>query len=425
MTMVNGSMLNSALLGKMQSSIPRVIPSSMKWPTIKSGIPTDRSRYKLDAMQSNYRSDGNKIIRFELPNVFFGDFSRSCLDINVRLIRTGGTYARLSQGASCLFERMLISTGIEIEDVRSYNLLASCLTQAMVESDVHEVVGTALYGWGTQTERNTWGSGVKQYLLMIYSTFLNTGLIPLGYIRDKVAIEFYIADPSSIIETDSVNPVIIEILDAELHYDRIIPDDSYTKTVEATLSSGGLQLGGKIFEHYYNAINSNRATILINHRSDSLSSLVTLLRDDASVNDPLTNDKLINYFKYQMTQNQVKINSAFYPQEPIDTTGDAVEAYLAFLNFMGKWSIHGTFKSPPMITGAMFNDDKFIIINDLEQHPSDPSLINPIGTKQSSSTLFIDTQFAVAPPRTIRADTFVLYYVMYTVTQEGRITRYF
>jgi len=422
--LVGGKPLNPITAGSTQNALVQVIPASMRWSSIRSGIAIHRDRYKLDSLQSEYATTTNRIIKFELPNQNFIDFRRGGLDVNVTITTTGGTYKRLAQFATSLFSRFTIRTGVEIEDIKEYNLLTSILQTTAVESDVHETVGNALLGFGTQAERNAWGAVQTQYIIPVFSSFLNTGLIPISFIRDKVCVEFYIADAINIVETDGTNP-IVTITDAELHYDIVVADDSYTNQVATQLRTTGLNLGAKTWEHYANTFNSARATVNINHRSDSVEDIVSTMRTDSTLQNPLINDKMMNWYRFGLTQYSLKINSVIIPQEPIDTTGRAVEAYLEYLKWLGKWHIHGVYKNPPNITGNNFTLDKFLIVNELTQHPGEMNLVNPVGTKHISSTLFMDLLLSAPPPSTVRIDSFVEYYITYNINTSGKLSRHF
>jgi hypothetical protein len=427
MSFGTSSPLNPASQNTSTEFASRVIPQSMRWPVAKQGMSLDRRLFKLDSQQPSYSSDSGSIITFILPKEELGDFRRSCLDLNVTLVPSGvGTYARLSQGAYSMFKRFRIKTGTEIEDLREYNLLMSMLIETTLEDNIVDTIGYSMYGYGTQAERNAWGLTQKQYLLPIYSSFLALGLIPLGFIKETITIEFTLDIPNNFIEHDYTGGVKIVINDAELHYDVVIPPLDYSNAVFSRLSTSGLRMTAKVFEHYTNVLKAAKEMVNINHRTDSVESIVTIFRTDADMANPAINDKFINYQRYGLQQYQSKINSVIYPQEPIIAGADPLETFIEYLKWIGRWKIRGDELNPTKMTMTSFESNKFLAIINLAQHPEEENaLINNLSTKNSSSSVILELYFNAPPASFVRADSFVEYNVVYEIDKMGRVTRHF
>lgn len=416
---------NPTYRGALQSGVSTVVPNDLKFPTIKTGLPTHRDICKLDPLQPN-ASGQFPIIRFDLPNVYLGDFRRSQLEFTVDIAVTGGTYKRLAQGAWSVFNRLRIIKGVELEDIRDYNLYESFKLNSQTETDVVDIIGSALWGYGSQLQRNAWGATQTRYSIPLSCAFFRNSLIPLSFLQEKLTIELYLENATRCIETDGTAPTFT-ISNLKLYYDRVRPDTNYSQLITQQLKAGGLMFGGWTMETYTNVINigTTHTTITINHRSDSVAAFMTIMRRQVDLTTTTINDKMITWRKYGLQQFQLKMNGEFIPEEPIIVSGNATQAYSDYLKYLDKLSLDGVSSDPPRITGPAFNTDSFIIISDLRMHPGEKHIINPRGTAHATSTVYIDLQFDAPVADTIQTDTFVVYYTLFQIDRQGRISRKF
>jgi len=419
MSTVQNATHNSVLI----QSVGKVIPNSLRWPEIKSTIPTKRTETKIKALQQNYSARGNKIIRFYIPNVSFLDFRRGYISFILQTTRTNGTYIRPSNGSWTIFERIRLKTSVDIEDIRNYNTISTVLYEISTHPEVTATVGKNLYGMGTQAERNLFETTPVRVIMPIPSQFLLSGVIPMQFITERVELELYIDDPINCLETDSTTNDIL-ITDPWLVGEKIDPDPSYTNSVVSSLASTGLNLNFTMWENYINSFSTQKASLNINHRSDSIESIISVMRSDVSVSNPTINDRFYNWSKYNLQQYQLKINGEFEPEEPIDTTGNATQNYIIFLKWLGKWSGRGIYYNPPNIDNVTYNNSRFLLINDLQAHP-DSGYLNPRSTSHASATMQIDLLLGSVPPTNIRVDSFVQFHTIVTINRLGKLIRHY
>lgn len=405
------------------NSVSKVIPNSLRWPEIKSTVPTKRTETKIKSLQQTYSARGNKIIRFYIPNCSFLDFRRGYISFILHTTRGNGTYVRPCNGSWTIFDRVRLKTNGEIEDLRQYNTITSIMYEIGTQPDVTATIGANLYGMGLPADRNTFETSPRRVIMPIPSEFLLAGIIPMQFVKERLELELYIDDPVNCLETDStVNDIIIT--DPWLVCDKVDPDPNYLSSVHSALAAHGLNLSFTCWEQYTNQINSARASININHRSDSIDSMITILRPDANVSNPAINDRMLNWSKFGIINYQLKINGEFEPEEPIDCQDNATQNYVILLKWLGKWHGKGVYYNPPNIDNLVYNSTRFLLINDLQAHP-DGGYLNPRGTSHAAATVQIDIVMQAAPVSLIRADTYVQFNAIASINTDGKIVRYY
>jgi hypothetical protein len=413
----------SAQEGVVRKNFPKQIPRSLRFADVQVGMDAQRNEIKWPADHGQYASNANGIVRFTIPNDAVLDFRHAFFRFDATISVTGGTYVRASQGIWSLFDRLRVkfTTAGEVEDVRELNLAQSMFYEIRTEADVSGSVGP-VWGVGTPAERNAWAAG-RDYAMPIFSGFLASGVIPLKFIKDHMQIEFYVAKPSTCIETDGTDPVIT-IDNPQLIYDKLHVDVAYEAALSSKIASSGLSIGFKTIEHYQNAISSAKTSSQINHRADSVDYLVHVLRTAADTNDLTVDDKFITYNKNLVTQYQAKINGEFHPEEPVVTTGNAVQSYCNMLKFQRKWVVQGLREDAPTISVSAYNNDRFIMVNDVRAH-TEEDLVNPRGTAKHSADMQFDLLASAAPASPLHLETFVKYATVVVINKSGKIVRVF
>lgn len=405
-----------------------VIPEDMKYKQINMGIPLDRSLNKLNAKNTDVSSDGNNRIEFELPNAGYADCSRMALDIFVRIIVPGPyTYARFRNGAYSMINRITIKSSELVEDLINYNLRATVFEELFKHVEVGDTIAS-MYGYGSQAKRNLWGTQNKQYLIPIHSPFLvETGYKPMNLLKERLELNFYLADVSECIETDYVgaDPIVIKISDAELHYDMVETSAVHDVKVKSLVSSVGLNMCASIDDTSIDYINGQSYTVKISHKSDSIDYFLLFFRDDATLRNPAINDTLMTWKKYDLLSYQLKMNNVFYPVEPVLVGADAKEAYIQALKFLQKWRGDGMVEDPPKLNEDNFNSERFFVVIDMRKYPMDKELVNPVNTKRMNTEVELRLQFAAPPPVKVRVDIFTGYKTIYEIDPNGRLRRKF
>lgn len=413
---------NSTWGNERLGSMQKVVPSSMRWDSPKESIAVDRKEVKLKALQGSYGSAINNIIRWYIPNSDFIDFRKAY--IKFELVVTpgaGATYTRLSQGIWSLFDRLRIFSGFELEDVRYHNIIYSIMNELMADPITVNSAQRMMHGVGTQYERNQWSSSPKIYILPIFSGFLQSALIPMGKVDDRLEIELYISDLNYCFESDATSVPTVVINNPEIIYDRVIPEAEYTNRVITALNSGGLRFSFRTFEVYQNQITSQRTSNNINHRSSAVDSFLHIMRVDSNMGQMSVNDKFLNWGFNGAVTYQMKINNQLEPEEPIICGEGALQAYLTLLRWLTVWNCGGVFHNAPMITPAHWTTDRFIMVNDLNGMP-DRGLINQRSTSRAASTIQLDLLLGTTPASSIRLDTIAVYFMVIKLSN-GKFSR--
>lgn len=404
-----------------RASFKHVLADGLKYPEVRVGTTAIRTEVQIPAQQTSYVSNSNQIMKFQLSNSNFFDFRRGYLRFTLSVSVVGGTYVRIHNGIWSVFERQRIIGTSEIEDVRKTNMLHNMIFESGVEPPVQSNLYHAISGVGSQAQREAWAAAPKEYALpLLLGTFTNS-ILPLNLINESLYVEIYIANPTEFVETDGTNPVIT-ITDPRIHCDRVLTDPSYTAAVKNQISAAGMNMAVCSYEHFANNVNSANNMIQINHRSDSIDSIIHIMRNANDVNNLLIDDRL-RTFNYNNCQTfRLKFNSILYPEEPIRATGSAVHAYLELTKWYGKWNIQGTMEDTLPIDGVDFLTDRFFIINDLTVHPGE-NLVNPRGTSRAGSDMQLDLILAGVPVTPQQLESFVKYTVFLNVNKNGRFQR--
>jgi hypothetical protein len=122
-----------------------VIPDSLRFQTPKKGPPATRKEFRLPPVSTQYTTNSDNIVRFFFNNDSILDFTRGGFAFDVTISAPGATYVRAAQGIWSIFNRVrLICGGTELEDIREYGRLHSCLYETNREPDVGAVLGINL-----------------------------------------------------------------------------------------------------------------------------------------------------------------------------------------------------------------------------------------------------------------------------------------
>lgn len=396
-----------------------VVSSELQYKRPKLGLRTDRKEVKLASDFPQYITTGNRKIRFTVPNSGFADFRKGYLSFNLTLLVGGApTYSRLANMVSSIFERFRL-TGAnsgDIENVQNFNLIKQFEHATTVEPDVDDVLGE-VYGVGTQAQRNLWATATKQYVMPLGSNALGIDIWPLKYMTDNLIVEYTLDDPTRHVETDGTTPVIT-LDNVQLHYDKLVPDPAWEKTVATAIGSQGLEMGYRATEVYQNVIAASNSSNIINHRSAAVDYVACVLRTASTLGTLTTNDRLSTWIPSNVTNYYMKLNNDLHPEEPIDST--TRQAYLALLRFMGKWHVDGLQVDAPTISPADFASNRFIMTLDLRQN-LDKELINQTDTSHMASDITFEVRMSAPPPAQLQMDSFVQYYTAVFITPQGKV----
>lgn len=395
--------------GAVRSRLNETIPDSWKLPVAQQAPSGTTTQVKLQPVQSTYGTGAGeqRIMRFRFDNNALQDFRRAYIVFNATITASGGggTYSRFAQGIWSVVNRLRIKGQMELEDIHKYNLLYSLLHETMTEPDVDSNMGS-LWGIGTTGDRNGWASG-RDYCLPVFSGFLSQGILPLSLIHDKLELEIYLEEPNACIETD-YSTYSYTITDIHLVYDRLTPSRSIAGQLQALVNSGQYAFFYRSFANYHSSLSVASAQVQIHHRSDVVDGYFTIMRTTSTLNSPTTNDKFLTYNYNNCNSYQLRHNNVLVPDEAIDTTDRAIQAYMTLLRYLGRWKLRGVFTDAISLTPSAYINNRFIIVNDVRAFPMDPELVNSRGTQQHAVDTIIHINLNSAPAAQT-VDTFVLY----------------
>ena len=231
---LNAGMTNNDKLG----ALPMVIPSSIKFASPKQGPPGKRKEFRMPPEASTYTSNSTNIIRFFFNNSGLIDFTRGFLAFDLTITAPGSTYARVAQGIWSVFNRVRLTTGAELEDMREYGRMQTLLWETNRDPDVGAALGE-VYGYGTQAERNVWGATAnKDYTMPLLCGLFLTGPLTMGLFRQRLQLELYIEDVLRCIETDSPGGIVLTFTNVYFHYETLELDDSTMSAISAAAVAG-------------------------------------------------------------------------------------------------------------------------------------------------------------------------------------------
>lgn len=387
-------------------ALPTVVPNCLKFGVPRQGPPGTRKEFKLPAESTTYSSASNNIVRFFFTNSDIIDFSRGGIAFDVTINAPGATYVRVAQGIWSLFNRVRLTTGQELEDIREYNRLHSLLFEATREPDVGAVLGS-VYGYGTQAERNTWGATAgKDYMMPLLCGLFLSSPLPMEVFTSRLQLELYIANPLNCIETDAPNPALVTVTFSNIyfHYE-VLTLSEPTRSSFIGQAMSGAKYPYKSFVYYTQNITGAVNDIAIPHSSSAIDAFINVMVNANDQTNPLVNNKFLRWNNNGTIDHTLRINNEFFPVEPCQAQDDP-QSYLTYLRWIEKWKIGGTYNNPPTISFEDYNDDRFIIVYQLETYPGE-SLVNQLSTQHSGNNIFLRIRFAAAPGVQQQLITFV------------------
>jgi hypothetical protein len=387
-------------------ALPEKVPDRLKFVTAQQGPPATVKEMRLPAQSSSYSTNSDKIVRFFFNNEGIVDFRRGYLNFTLTITGGTGSYLRVAQGIWSIFDRLRLSVGSELEDIRNYNQFFSMFFESKRDEDIADVIGPSLYGFATQAQRNAFSSAPKQYQMPLSCGLFLTAPVPLGLLSQRLQLELYLADPASCIETDSLTPLTITLTDVRFHYEVMALTDEVTRNIAAVANSG-VCFPYKKFTHYTSPITSSTQEIVIPHASTGIDAFISFFTNNATRFDTTVNDKFLNWPSLQIRDHTLRINNSYYPLQPTEVqNGFDNQSYIQYLRWIGKFQLGGVFTKPPSISSDDYMNDKFLIVYDLNAYPGE-GLVNNLSTEQGGNNVYIRVNLGVPPPANTSLETFV------------------
>lgn len=385
-------------------TLPVVIPNALKFAVPKQGPPGTRKEFRLPPATSTYATNTDNIVRFFFNNDSIIDFSRGGLAFDLTISAPGSTYARLAQGVWSIFNRVRLTTGQELEDIREYNRLHSMIFETHREPQVGAVLGS-IYGYGTQAQRNVWGATPsKDYMMPLLCGLFLSGPLPMEIFTQRLQLELYLDDPRKFVETDSPGPITVTLTNIYMHYE-VLYLDGPTRAGLLANAMAGARYPYNCFVFYQQPLIAANQDLLIPHSSTGISTFIHMMVNADDAYDTTVNDKFLTWNYNGAIQHQLRINNEFFPLEPTQS-GDDPQSYREYLGWVKKWSFGGVYENPPTISFEDYNTDRFLVVNQLDAYPGE-GLVNNVSTSEGGNNVFLRLWLSAPPAVNTTLITFV------------------
>lgn len=216
--MSGSTALNAAYGGYNNDGLGRLplksVPSSIKFPDPMQGPPGTRKEFRFSPVSSSYQTAQDNIVRFFFNNDGIVDFTRGSIFFDLQIVATGGTpgtFIRLAQNVDSIFNRVRVTTGTELDDMREYGRLSTILWEIFRTPDAGDTSGD-MYGYASAAERNTFGATTQGYMMKLQEGLFLSGVMPLGLFNQRVQLEMYMDVPTRFIETDWTGNVQFNVI---------------------------------------------------------------------------------------------------------------------------------------------------------------------------------------------------------------------
>lgn len=411
------------------SGLKTQIPQGFRYPMISKTPYMRRKTVKLRPTATNtFSTDGNKEMIFDLPqnpNQIL-DFRRSGLFVTVSISNTDGaaTYTRLPYGAWNVMGRGIFRGSGEYERIEHMGLYLSQLWERNSEVDVGNTAGQALYGTVDAATRSTYGTQDVKYCLPIPLGLLRAGAFPTqsDIMEEKLQIVIYLEDIDRYIETDgAAGQRTVTLKDVFIYYDRIQCDSTFISFLRSNIVRHGLHFGCRTVKHYLQTYSAQTEDLRINHRTSSVDGIVAYPRISAETNDPLINDKSINWPKDSLLNYQYEVGSEHYPPEPVLVNDlNAVEGYVQSMMLSGRQVVSGIWNDAPLLSGTAYNSNRFHCSIDWDIAPGE-AYANSMSTEDNGNILL--KLNASAPPASDRQMEFWVHFFQVLSLQPSKLFR--
>lgn len=397
----------------LQNQLPNVIPMQLirnKTEHVVDLIRNNRDITEAGKVYNNIQREAELF----LPKQDHIDCSRAWIEFELNLVTSGAvpTYVRASNGIWTMIRRVELKESEKtVQIIDHYNLLQSILYKFGSEPDADNYLGE-LYGIGTQSQRNAWGSIRRNYAIPIpwssltrelLNTTLHTGALKLRIIFD--APERWIECSNS----PTVTQLDFEVRDLRLKFENLTTPVAYRRKIMDIHMSEGIKTIFDEFQLYSSVLDSSSGTVHLTPNKQCIKSLLTFFRDADTLNDPTVNDKFEDFKPYNLISYHHRFGTNYYQERPVQVDKYLpIESYMHYLTLFGHNNGNGNFTSCTKIRPSDFKTDSFLICIDLETAPSDPHLLNNVTTTHDAN-INIEFAFSVAPPINLQVSTFVHY----------------
>lgn len=413
--------------------IPHQVPADLRITTHGfAGVKVHKQQYRLRSRNPVYStSGGNNIMEFALNNDAFYKFTKGIVRFSVQIAVTGvGAAAWIEQGVWSLFKHMRIVVPSLLEEKRHQAKWTSLMRDVFCTAGVAITVGP-MYGVDTLANRQAQALVNFEYAMPIDFDLISHQVMPLSLSKNTTFILQWELAPTneSLAWAPGTTSATVTITNPLLEGEQLLnapigtginqstaTPDYYKYVYDQMVSYGGVGMpfGFKEVEFFQsNAITGTSAQIPIQQRARSVDAVIVRLQLEGFDTNPANLDKFLTSIKgtggVNVSSAQLKRNNVFYPQEPVDYSGRALEGYHTFQKWAGKWNKKGVFINPTPISLNDYNTDRFLMIFEINPFAQD-HLVSNESTAASNVDMTLEIRFDGVLPATLRADIFVIYY---------------
>lgn len=382
---------------KFHSQVNETVPWQAQYTFPTQATRVSKQIVKLPPKNGSTFAGGN-IVRIEFPADGYLNVLNSVLALDVTPTFSGGTCSLPRHGAHGMIKRLRVLYGsLVLEDIQEYSTLVRLFTEAGVQTEYRNSIGSILDGMGSGLSSGT----RRTFCLNLLSGLLTCKkLVPLKWMAAQFAIEITLASSTEAFVggvgatgdsyvVDNVN-FIAEMLEF---------DSTYDTAFYAGLVQGGVPLKFASWHYHSTNVTNSQTSAQIHERSRSVKSGFAVVRQN---NVSLTTDT--NIFTNSLSsvaatgggvtpsatalisEFQWRVGGRYYPSQPVSCLGGGSEALVELMKTidgLGDYRMANGLDSTTW-AGIGGNATSFIISSEFENTDVMPDSIAGINAEEQS-----------------------------------------
>jgi hypothetical protein len=406
---------------------PKVRSPNFAYDLLQTGENVMRERKIIyPQVTTPYTTDGNRIIRFELPNDSCYDYGRSHIQFNVTFTHTSATpatpFCGLPNGAWNIFQRTRHFSDTQlIEEKNDYGRIYSFIWITRQDPTVTQTLGTDLLGFGLPGERyglGAVGAPASFYSIPVLMGFVNSGILPF-HVMPQQYFELHLADPTTFLESNWAQTTVI-VSNIEWHIDKICGSE-YNNRLGSLVQQQGLKLRFQTWQTFQTTNITTQQDITISVKNNVFNGMHSVFFNTADWNNTNVTpyyQKFYQWPKLATQDYQYRIAGEWTPELPVVTVGEGRPNYMDYLRWTNSWRFDGIDQDSANISLDDFNNNipsippgayasgSFVLMGSFANDPNS-GLLNNLSTRLVSPDIQIRLRLSAAPPAGTALLTFV------------------
>jgi len=343
--------------------------------------------------------------RIELHNdIPVADFRQGRITFTMTITQPPGFAAWLPfHGAHCIIKRIMVkASGRDVDDIQDYNKKA-CLMLEMSTKVGIAVTQSMMWGTGTLAERQAAAlAPIEITMPLTIMHFLLRQPIPLTRLTEKTALEIEFESVVRGLDGTSSVGANYSISNLRLwchQLDDRSSGQSYWRSIQLGFTpSSSMDWGHSQIELVMSAPQpaSTHWVVPLQNKSAIVEHIICYIQADGFDRSITNLDKHITWPKNGMLNYRINRQGRFWPiQNPIDTTGNAHQAYLQVLTLIKQWRADGIFEPSTQVSVPDYNADRFLFVIPIN-HLAEDGLVNNEGNAEFTANVEIEINFGGA-----------------------------